>query len=168
MTRDEIRVRYFDIDGYITCSGCPLEDLSSEDCEHYGSNIKGYDDCVEAIYNYLNKFEPTEPTEPTESTEDIITKPSHYNRKGAMECLDEIELIFGREALKYFCLCNAWKYRYRAADKNGEEDIKKSDEYLRRYKEMCEDDRNSRRPTSNLFPIGLNPTGETTTTGAVI
>lgn len=60
----------------------------------------------------------------------------HYNRDGAMECIDEMVLIFGKEAVKNFCLCNAWKYRYRAADKNGEEDLRKSDWYLEKYKEL--------------------------------
>lgn len=69
--------------------------------------------------------------------EDIINHPSHYCREGGMECLDEMELIFGKEALKHFCLCNAWKYRYRASAKNGDEDLKKSDFYMRKYKELC-------------------------------
>ena len=69
---------------------------------------------------------------------DMVNRPPHYNRDGAMECIEEMELIFGKEAVKHFCLCNAWKYRYRAADKNGEEDIKKSDWYLRKYKELCD------------------------------
>ena len=65
-----------------------------------------------------------------------VDHPSHYNRKGAMECIDEMVLVFGQEAAMHFCLLNAWKYRYRAADKNGEEDLKKSDWYLRKYREL--------------------------------
>ena len=65
-----------------------------------------------------------------------IEHPSHYNREGAMECIDEMIEIFGKEAVKDFCLCNAWKYRYRAADKNGEEDLKKSDWYMRKFVEL--------------------------------
>ena len=68
---------------------------------------------------------------------DIVNKPKHYNREGAMESIDEMVLVFGVEAVKSFCLCNVWKYRYRAADKNGEEDIKKSDWYMRKYHELC-------------------------------
>lgn len=68
---------------------------------------------------------------------DVISKPKHYNREGAMESIDEMELIFGKEAVKHFCICNVWKYRYRAADKNGAEDLAKSDWYLRKYKELC-------------------------------
>lgn len=68
--------------------------------------------------------------------EDKVNHPSHYNREDAMECIDEMELIFGTEAVANFCLCNAWKYRYRAADKNGVEDLKKSDWYMKKYKEL--------------------------------
>ena len=66
----------------------------------------------------------------------IITKPKHYNREGGMECIDEMILMFGVDAVMDFCKCNAWKYRYRAADKNGEEDLKKSDWYLKKYQEL--------------------------------
>lgn len=67
-----------------------------------------------------------------------VNHPKHYNREGAMECIDEMILLFGLEATMNFCECNAWKYRYRAADKNGEEDLKKSDWYLKKYAELKE------------------------------
>lgn len=79
----------------------------------------------------------------------IIKKPKHYNREGGMECIDEMLLIFGKEAVKNFCLCNAWKYRYRAADKNGEEDLKKSDWYVNKYKELCEEENRVYSITAN-------------------
>lgn len=65
-----------------------------------------------------------------------VDHPMHYNRSDAMECIDEMMLVFGKEATMKFCLLNAWKYRYRAADKNGVEDLKKSDWYLQKYKEL--------------------------------
>ena len=67
---------------------------------------------------------------------DMVNHPPHYTRDGAMECIDEMVMLFGPDAVKSYCLCNAWKYRYRAADKNGEEDIKKSDWYIAKYKEL--------------------------------
>ena len=76
-------------------------------------------------------------TEP-EPEYDPVKRPKHYNREGGMESIDEMVLVFGTEAVKNFCLCNVWKYRYRAADKNGEEDLKKSDWYMNKYKELCE------------------------------
>lgn len=69
---------------------------------------------------------------------DPVNRPKHYNREGAMESIEEMELILGREAVMHFCLCNVLKYRYRAASKNGEEDLKKSDWYMRKYKELKE------------------------------
>lgn len=72
------------------------------------------------------------------STEDHVNHPKHYGREGAMECIDEMVLVFGKDAVMEFCLCNAWKYRYRAADKNGAEDLAKSDWYMKKYKQLKE------------------------------
>lgn len=68
--------------------------------------------------------------------DDPINHPKHYCRGGGMECLEEMELVFGINAVRAFCLLNAWKYRYRAADKNGAQDLKKSDWYMRKYREL--------------------------------
>lgn len=67
-----------------------------------------------------------------------VNHPSHYNQEGGMECIDEMILIFGREATMHFCLCNAWKYRYRANEKNGKEDMDKANWYIKKYKELSE------------------------------
>lgn len=67
---------------------------------------------------------------------EMVNHPSHYLREGSMECIDEMTLIFGVEETKIFCKLNAWKYRYRAADKNGEEDLRKSDWYINKYQEL--------------------------------
>jgi hypothetical protein len=69
-------------------------------------------------------------------TEDVINHPNHYCREGGMESIDEMVLVFGKEAVANFCLCNVWKYRYRASSKNGEEDLHKSDWYMQKYKEL--------------------------------
>ena len=73
--------------------------------------------------------------------EEKVDHPSHYNREDSIECIDEMILVFGKEKVKDFCLCNVWKYRYRAADKNGMEDLAKSDWYMRKYKELCDKDK---------------------------
>ena len=72
--------------------------------------------------------------------EDVVNKPKHYNREGALQCIDEMILLFGVDVVKNFCLCNAWKYRYRAADKNGTEDLAKSDWYIKKYRELSGSD----------------------------
>ena len=53
-----------------------------------------------------------------------------------MECIDEMVMLFGVEETKIFCKLNAWKYRYRAADKGGIEDLEKSDWYIQKYKAL--------------------------------
>ena len=69
---------------------------------------------------------------------EMVNHPNHYNQ-GGMECIDEMLLIFGKEAIMNFCLCNAWKYRYRANAKNGQEDMDKANWYIAKYKELKEE-----------------------------
>lgn len=68
--------------------------------------------------------------------EDKVNHPAHYEREDAVECIDEMQIVFGTIAVMHFCLCNVWKYRYRSADKNGAEDIAKSDWYMKKYLEL--------------------------------
>lgn len=83
----------------------------------------------EIIFNELDRPEPTV---------DIVNHPNHYTR-GGMECIDEMELVFGKDAVATFCLLNVWKYRKRAVYKNGKEDLAKADWYMNKYKELCEE-----------------------------
>lgn len=71
--------------------------------------------------------------------ENSATDPNHYKIHN-MECWDEMEVVFGTNAVIQFCKLNAWKYRYRASEKNGEEDLKKADVYLKKAKELQEKD----------------------------
>lgn len=122
--------------------------MSKNNCDNCKHKNKTYisDDyyCKNCITSYSNITGKT--TTPSnwegieknmnQEKENNIEHPKHYNREGGMECLEEMILIFGKETVKHFCLCNAWKYRYRAADKNGEEDLRKSDFYIKKYKEL--------------------------------
>lgn len=56
-----------------------------------------------------------------------VDHPEHY--QGKNECIDVMIAMFGAEAVKSFCRCNAYKYRFRADRKNGEEDIRKAEWY---------------------------------------
>ena len=66
---------------------------------------------------------------------DNVNNPKHYQLY-SNQCIDEMLAIFGVEAVKCFCKCNAWKYRYRSSAKNGEEDLKKADWYINKYIEL--------------------------------
>lgn len=57
-----------------------------------------------------------------------VNHPKHY--QGKHECIDEMIALFGVEAVKHFCMCNVYKYRYRASAKNGQEDLDKADVYM--------------------------------------
>ena len=68
-----------------------------------------------------------------------VNHPNHYNREDAMECIDELIQVFGKTYVRHFCLCNVWKYRYRAGQKDAEsalKDLKKSDWYMKKYIEL--------------------------------
>ena len=117
------------------CKECVFDGVSGrwciEDDIHSAPDI-----LINAEYS---KIAPPEPIieEPAPVVHDVVNHPNHYCREGAMECIDEMVTLFGKEAVKHFCLCNAWKYRYRSNQKNGEEDIKKSDWYIKKYVELC-------------------------------
>ena len=62
---------------------------------------------------------------------DTVNRPAHYT-SGGIECIDAMTAAFGDEAVKDFCLCNAFKYLWRHRQKNGVEDLKKARWYLGR------------------------------------
>lgn len=83
----------------------------------------------EKLKEQIKKFE-----EPT----DNVNHPSHYT--GKYECIDVMQDVFGDKATNDFCLCNAFKYIWRARKKNGLEDVKKAVWYLNKYIEEAEKD----------------------------
>lgn len=66
---------------------------------------------------------------------DAVNHPEHYE-SGSYECIDEMIAVFGMSIVANFCLCNVWKYRYRALNKNGKEDMEKSDWYMCKFMEL--------------------------------
>lgn len=95
-----------------------------------------------------------------DDTPNMVSHPRHYNREGAMECIDEMELIFGPEMTMHFCLGCVFKYRYRAGLKdNGYQDLEKSDWYMRKYKELKEKiEQNNTATFPSTNPWIINPT----------
>lgn len=79
--------------------------------------------------NYMNQ--PIEETDP-------VNHPSHYE-SGKFECIEVMEEALGYDAVRDFCICNAFKYLYRHKRKNGYEDIKKAQWYINKYIEMTEE-----------------------------
>lgn len=64
---------------------------------------------------------------------EMVNHPSHYQQNGRRECIEEMRLMFGDEAVKQWCILTAYKYRYRAGLKesnSAEQDHAKAEWYL--------------------------------------
>ena len=64
---------------------------------------------------------------------------STYEDCTSLEIMNYIDVMvdgFGADAVKHFCILNAFKYVWRAEKKNGIEDIKKAVWYLNKYIEL--------------------------------
>lgn len=109
------------------CEFCSIE----RQCDRCYGDFEGHPKECEEAYKILMGIR--------DEKHDVVNHPSHYTN-GGMECIDEMILIFGREATANFCLLNAWKYRKRALYKNGQEDMDKSDWYIAKFKELTEYD----------------------------
>lgn len=62
-----------------------------------------------------------------------VNHPTHYQKKGRKECIVEMEEKYGAEVTAIFCLTNAYKYNYRAGEKEdnpSERDISKAKWYF--------------------------------------
>jgi len=71
---------------------------------------------------------------------DDVNSPSHY-RQGGIECIDAIAVaVNGLSGMEAVCTANAIKYLWRWKLKNGVEDLKKSQWYIAKLIEVCQND----------------------------
>lgn len=71
-----------------------------------------------------------------QKAKEAVNHPDHY-KTGNFECIDVMLECFGVEAVKNFCLLNAFKYLYRCEHKEKRlEDIKKGMWYLEKFIEL--------------------------------
>jgi hypothetical protein len=111
------------------CDDCPYDTTEPVWCDKLDATDLSESELDKVIETFENHFNPK--PEP-----DMVNHPPHYNREGAMETIDEMEAIFGTEATFHYCRLNSWKYRARSTMKNGDEDLKKSDWYIRKAAEL--------------------------------
>ena len=62
---------------------------------------------------------------------DTVNHPTHYTTGCGFECIEMMEMVFGKEAVIDYCVVNAFKYIWRHKQKNGTEDIAKAEWYLK-------------------------------------
>lgn len=112
------------------CSDCKYSEVPyrEEPCKHCKFTLCTADPDYE--------FRPLLWERKTESEKEAVNHPAHY--QGKHECIDEMIALFGVEAVKHFCMCNVYKYRFRAANKNGQEDLDKADWYMDKLMELEE------------------------------
>ena len=133
MIEQEKRIKLLELtqhcwDVYHQCIGCPIK-VGSYWCNKYNESTVPVEILDAVLAETMVVFGDVE-------EQDMVNHPSHYNREGAMETIDEMEVLFGAEATFEFCRLNAWKYRARANAKNGKEDMEKSDWYIRKAAEL--------------------------------
>ena len=71
-----------------------------------------------------------------EKAHDVVNHPKHYNQSG-IECIDAIKAATG-DGFEVYLQGNILKYLWRYRYKNGAEDLKKAEWYLRKLIEEVE------------------------------
>ena len=67
-----------------------------------------------------------------------VNHPEHYN-KGDIECIDAMVSAFGKKSVVDFCKVNAFKYLWRAGNKEGNsetQDLSKAVWYINKAQEL--------------------------------
>ena len=101
-----------------------------ENCKYWSRGATDYP-CVECSYPDGYKWESAE----------SVNHPKHYT-ECSIECIEAMQIAFGKMAVYNFCICNAFKYLWRYKNKNGSEDLNKAEWYLNTAEalEVFEDD----------------------------
>lgn len=140
MTEQARKTLQNDIERYCRdkpCVSCPL--FHKENMSLCAKDFNDMDDYeISAMWSMLFPDVKPVPDEKTqaEPEHDEINHPEHYTN-GGMECIDEMIATFGKEAVAHFCICNVWKYRYRAGSKGDpEKDRQKADWYMKKFVEL--------------------------------
>ena len=109
-----------------TCENCKYDSVSCsvEPC-HSCFGVKGHPNWER--YGTTAKPAP-----------DTVNHPAHYTTGCGFECIEMMEMVFGKEAVIDFCVVNAFKYIWRHEQKNGTEDIAKAEWYLKYASKLTE------------------------------
>lgn len=82
-----------------------------------GSHIdfKIHGDCENCEYTVLNDHDNEDESEDSADYE-YVDGPAHYH---GTECIEKMRKLYGDDAVRWFCICNAYKYRFRNGSKPG-------------------------------------------------
>lgn len=94
--------------------------------------VYGNEEELKRVAAFVNSmYEATCEKADEDEEHDAVNNPSHY--KHGIECIDEMILLYGVVETMMFCKLNAHKYRKRAFEKGGKEDMDKADWYMKEY-----------------------------------
>lgn len=117
-----------DADCDYNCEDCDCAEMTDDgDCIcHYDDDEDDCDeDCENCEYADLNDHDDEDESEDSADYE-YVDGPAHYH---GTECIENMRKLYGDEAVRWFCICNAYKYRFRNGSKPGvtaEQDEKKA------------------------------------------
>ena len=125
------------------------EKLFNKLCMKQGYGLSNCSKCSEFVNDLCNRKNTSEFTDeeldvalrdmekddPGQHEFDAVERPAHY-ASTSIECIDAMVETQGVDAVKSFCVCNAFKYLWRHNSKNGDEDIKKANWYLNKAVEL--------------------------------
>ena len=134
----EDKYKQYLYDGYMNfkcgvCEECMLHDLCEKNAREYSDEDFEFLEKLLLLTGdidakQLEIFKPEKDVvsgEPSDAPIDNdgnsyekVNAPAHYN---GTDCIENMRKLYGDEAVKHFCICNAYKYRYRAGHKPGEE-----------------------------------------------
>ena len=107
-----------DADCDYNCEDCDCAEMTDDgDCIcHYDDDEDDCDeDCENCEYADLNDHDDEDESEDSADYE-YVDGPAHYN---GTECIENMRKLFSDEAVRWFCICNAYKYRFRDGSKPG-------------------------------------------------
>lgn len=106
--------------------------------EEDATSVKGVDGYTVKIDDHAPVFAKRVDFEKELEEADLeeVDHPAHYAIK--FECFDAMLETMGRDYVRAFCLCNAFKYLWRCKKKHEtpEEDVEKAVWYLQKYLEL--------------------------------
>ena len=108
-----------DADCDYNCEDCDCAEMT-DDGDYICHYDDDEDDCDEDCENceYANLNDHDDENEPEDSADyEYVDGPAHYN---GTECIENMRKLFGDDAVRWFCICNAYKYRFRDGSKRGE------------------------------------------------
>lgn len=107
-----------DADCDYNCEDCDCAEMTDDgDCIcHYDDDEDDCDeDCENCEYADINDHDDEDESEDSADYE-YVDGPAHYH---GTECIENMRKLYGDEAVRWFCICNAYKYRFRNGSKPG-------------------------------------------------